>query len=209
MRAYTNVAIGLHWAAVLIMGFMLTTGYSMDELTIDSRTVVLSQHASAGLLFLLLAVARLLWRFGHPPADLPPSVPYWQAKIANFTHGLFYILLVFVPITGLLAAGAHEAPAQFFGLVDLQGLLGPIEGSDFDLSYSLHKLAVETLLFLVILHVGAALLHLVFDHDGVFQRMLPRLSGDGTKLQTKSANFRSTHVTPHQGFTYLCTPDES
>jgi cytochrome b561 len=64
---------------------------------------------------------------------------------------------------------------SIFGIVPLPALVA--EGSTFGRAIGeLHQILIWVLLVAIVLHVVAALIHLVVYRDRVMQRMLPRLA---------------------------------
>ena len=161
----------LHWLMAVLIPVMLALGWTMMEIEDDPGSdVYFNLHKSLGLLLLLLLAARAAWRLGHRPADLPPSVPSWQARLSRLGHGLLYLGMLLVPATGLAGALLSKSGVAFFGLA-LPRWFTP-DHALAEQCFELHELAAWTLAGLVVLHVLAGLKHLLLDKDGVFQRML-------------------------------------
>ena len=168
--AYTPLAVLLHWTlAVLIIG-MIGLGWYMQSL--EKGPVAgwyFNLHKSIGLVVAGLVVLRLAWRLSHPPAPLPGSVPRWQARAAKASHWLLYAAMLAMPLFGTLGALLSKSGIVFFG-TPLPRVFEP----DRDLMkifYGAHGVTAVILVGLIVLHVLAALKHLLIDRDGVFQRM--------------------------------------
>ena len=173
---YTKTAIWLHWIVAIVMIFMLFFG---EDLIRVPRGGSLggwqpTAHASWGVVVLLLAVARLLWRIGHKPPALPQSTRRWEAVLAHVTHFGLYALMIAIPVFGLLALipyGATRTDVDqvvFFNLFSLAFM--PNLG---DWTMSAHELLGNIAKILVILHIVAALKHQFWDKDGLLSRMRP------------------------------------
>ena len=69
-----------------------------------------------------LTVLRLLWRlFAGAPAPVA-GTPRWQAAIASATHGVLYLILLAMPLSGWLFHSASGFPPRnlsWFGLFKL------------------------------------------------------------------------------------------
>ena len=168
---YAAPARLLHWLMAVLIPAMLALGWYMMEVEDEPGSeLYFSLHKSLGLLLLMLLAARAAWRLGHRPADLPPSVPFWQARLSRLGHGLLYLGMLLVPATGLAGALLSKSGAAFFGLA-LPRWFAP-DHALAEQWFGLHELAAWTLAGLVVLHVLAGLKHLLLDKDGVFQRML-------------------------------------
>jgi cytochrome b561 len=174
---YTTTAIGLHWlmAAGLIGTFAL--GVYMHELPFSPGKLQLySWHKWAGVSLFMLALARLAWRAGHPPPPLPDAMPALMRRAAGLVHGLLYLFMLAIPISGWLMSSAKGVSTVWFGVLPLPDLLG----KDKELGHLLgevHETLNFTLLALVIAHAGAAIKHHLVDRDDIMARMLPGRAG--------------------------------
>jgi cytochrome b561 len=173
---YTKTAIWLHWIVAIIMIYMLFFG---EDLIRVPRGGSLggwqpTAHASWGVVILLLAIARLLWRISHRPPALPQTTRRWEAIVANITHYGLYALMIAIPVVGLLALipyGAERTDVDqvvFFNLFSLAFM--PNLGS---WTMGAHELLGNVAKILFILHVLAALKHQFWDKDGSLSRMRP------------------------------------
>ena len=174
MQRYSSTAIALHWLiAVLIIG-TFTLGLVMTDIPglTPTKLRYFSWHKWAGVTILLLAALRLLWRLRSAPPAYPATMAAWQRRAAHALHGLLYLLMFAVPLSGYFYSLAAGVPVVYFGLFPLPVLieadqaLKPVLGA---LHYWLNMLLAS----LVSLHVLAALKHLLVDRDGIVQRMLP------------------------------------
>ncbi len=170
---YSGPAMLLHWLiAVLIFG-LFPLGLYMSELALSPRKIELvSWHKWFGITVLLLVVLRIVWRVGHRPPPLPASVPRWQVGAAHALHGLLYLLILAIPLSGWALSSAAGVPVVWWGVLPLPSLLAP----DHALAHRLvevHEWLNFTMAALVVAHVGAALKHQFVDRDGVLLRMLP------------------------------------
>ena len=164
-RAYGTVTRWLHWVTVLALLAQLTIGYLMeaddgsgrgrgrgrgegsgrgrgrggddDSLLGDGWNLV-TTHVALGLLIVLLAVVRVVWRRA---SGLPPwaeSLSDGERRLATFTERTLLVLLFVIPTTGIalvlgdddllpLHVAAHitffVALAAHVGLVLRRGLL--------------------------------------------------------------------------------------
>jgi cytochrome b561 len=171
---YSSPAIWLHWIIAILMLFMLIVGG--DYMRLPRGTSLTgwqpSAHASFGILILLLGVARLLWRLGNRPPALPQTMPRWQISASHATHWAFYVLMVGIPVTGLLALvpyGAERLNVEhvtFFDLFPVAFMpnLGSWTGGA-------HELLSRVAKALVLVHVIAALKHQFWDKDGLLGRI--------------------------------------
>jgi cytochrome b561 len=157
---YSTVAIVLHWTMAALIIYMLFFGE--DWIARANGTFGPSLHASLGFLILVLTFVRLGWRIANPPPPLPASTSRWEAQASHITHGLFYLAMVALPLTGLTAFTSHMVKhpdsigSSIFGLFPVPAL------PDFGFGnfvYLLHNLGSKAGIFLLFLHVAAALKH--------------------------------------------------
>lgn len=169
----------LHWLVAFLLLGQFALGLYLESIPrgVPARGYFVNLHKSTGLLIGLLILVRLGWRLTHTPPPLPVSVPRWQQQAATVSHCLLYVLMLVMPLSGYLASNFSKHGVNFFNSIKLAPW-----GSDDKLIYAIfnqtHIVSSWLLLALVLVHVLAALKHLLLDHDSVFFRMLPqRLAG--------------------------------
>lgn len=96
----------------------------------------------------------------------------WLARAARIGHGLLYLLLIAVPLTGWYAASRLGVPISFFGL-HLPAIAAPVQGRP-GLIAEFHENAGTFILILAGLHALMAIWHQFVLRDGTLQRMSPR-----------------------------------
>jgi cytochrome b561 len=168
-----SVSIGLHWTvAALILLVQVPAGLSMNAVGRGPlQDLLYNLHKTTGLLIFTLAVIRLAWRAGHPVPALPADLPEWQRTTARLTHGLLYLLLFLMPISGFLYTALGGFPVPLFGLYDLARLV-PQSKPAAELFKGFHLTLQYVLYAVVALHVAGALQHHLVRRDGVLRRML-------------------------------------
>jgi len=192
-RRYAVVAIVLHWAiAAAIVANILIAWWmhaAIDDPATAARGFVAFQaHKSIGLSVLVLSLARLGWRFMHPPPPLPAAMPGWEKVAAKATHWAFYALMIALPLSGwtyVSAGWSHESnrplavPTYYFDLFRVPHLFGLEHAGDAarasvaEVAIEAHELMAWAMLALLALHVGAALKHWLIDRDDVLAQMAP------------------------------------
>lgn len=151
--SYSRAQIFLHWTIAALVFWQLFFSqrpprYLNDTLGQDLWTRTFeSSHVWIGILVLALVVARVVLRLVHgaPPADESNRLVALAARGAHF---LFYVLLFFMPISGIMA--------WYFGW--------PTGG--------LHEAGQPVFVVLIGVHVAAALWHQFIKRDGLMKRML-------------------------------------
>lgn len=174
VQRYDKVAIALHWIVSITVFVMIGLGWYMTEIPkgTPDRAFYFNLHKSIGVTIGIIILIRVIWRWTHTPPPLPQSVPGWVVNGAKLSHGLLYALLVLMPIAGFIASMFNKYGVTYFGLFKI----GPFFEQNmalYELFQGIHHVASEVLVVVIVIHVGAALKHLLIDKDGVFHRMLP------------------------------------
>ncbi len=174
MQRYTRTAIALHWLIALAIVGTFSLGLVMTEIPgfTPAKLRYYSWHKWAGVTVLGLATLRLLWRLSHRAPPYPASMPSWQRRSAHALHALLYVLMFAVPLSGYFYSLAAGVPVVYFGLFPLPVLI-EADPALKTLLGGVHYWLNMLLAALVLLHVAAALKHLLRDRDGIMQRMLP------------------------------------
>jgi cytochrome b561 len=168
---YTTPAIVLHWLVALLIFVGFPLGVYMHELPLSPTKLQLySYHKWIGITVLMLAGLRVVWRLTHRPPPLPDSVVRWQRQASAVVHGLLYVLILAIPLSGWLMSSAKGFPVVWFGVLPLPDLIGKDKALG-DLLVEVHETLNFTLLALVVLHVGAALQHHFIERQPFLQRM--------------------------------------
>ena len=169
---YSTVAIILHWLIAALMIYMILFGEDLIRRPTD--TFYPSLHASIGISILVLSLAWLFWRLMNPSPALPSTMKPWEVTVSHITHWLFYVLMIGLPLTGLMAF-THQLPKEtilsgttLFGITSVPGL--PDIGG---VGRNLHSLSSKAAEVLIILHIVAALKHQFWDKDNLLKRMSP------------------------------------
>lgn len=182
---YSWQAMLLHWSiALLIMG-MLYLGYSLEDIPRNTpeRAFYVNLHKSFGVLTLVLVLLRWAWRARHPPPPLPSHMPRWEILAATWSHRLLYLCMLLQPLSGYLASSFNKYGIKFFGLPLPQW--GWEDKEIRSVFNEVHATVAVLLLVLIGIHVLAALKHLLFDRDRIFQRMLPLRARNSRKQLPK------------------------
>lgn len=168
---YSTPAIALHWLIALLIFVAFPLGVYMHELPLSPDKLKLySYHKWIGITVLLLAAIRVSWRMTHTPPPLPPGMAAWQRHASTAVHGLLYLLMIAIPVSGWLMSSAKGFQTVWFGVLPLPDLLEKNRELG-DLLAGVHQALNFTLLGLVILHVGAALQHHFIERQPFLQRM--------------------------------------
>ncbi len=100
-------------------------------------------------------------------------MPVWQVTASNISHALLYTCLIMMPVAGFSASQFTKYGVTYFGLFKIPPMASP-QAVIYDFFQGVHEITAYLLMVLVVVHVLAALQHLLVKKDGIFQRMLPR-----------------------------------
>ena len=171
---YTTTAIVFHWLIALLIIGTFSLGLVMSDIPgiTPTKLKYYSWHKWSGVTILGLVALRLLWRLKNSAPAYPASMPDWQKGAAHGLHGLLYVLMFAVPLSGYFYSLSAGVPVVYFGLFPLPVLMDPNPALKPVLK-ALHYWLNMGMLGAVALHVAAALKHQFVDRDGVLKRMLP------------------------------------
>ena len=167
-----SVAQLLHWLMALAIIGNGIVGLVMDEMPRGmSKLNTFAIHKSIGLTVLALLVLRASWRlFDRKPDDEP--MPRWQRLAAHATHGVLYLLMLAIPLSGWIYNSAHGYALQWFKLFNLPALSEKNDALS-DFAGDTHEILFWVLAVVLVAHVGGALVHHWFERDNTLLRMLP------------------------------------
>lgn len=158
VTGYSPMQVALHWIVAILVAFQFfahdgierawgafTRGEEMSEANIS---VLVALHIAAGVFILIFALARIYLRItrGAPPP--PADEPRLLQIAAEAVHGIIYLLLILLPISGSVA---------WFAGVEAAG--------------SAHALLTKLLLGAIALHIAGALFQHFVRRSGVLMRM--------------------------------------
>ena len=169
---YGALAKLLHWTIVILIVVQYFVAESADELPDGiEKLKILSWHKSIGMLVLLLAMLRILWKLANRGLPAPAGSGLLR-KAATAGHGLLYTLILLQPISGWAMSSAANFPVTFFGWFQFPALVATNKGLHENLQ-EVHETLFYVLVTVAVLHIAAALYHHYFLKDDVLRRMLP------------------------------------
>lgn len=172
---YRSIVVWIHWITAAVVVTQVVIGFTFNRFLGEHTPEgvhMLAWHKTVGALILVLALIRLAVRLMNPPPPYPSDFPRWERAAAVWSHRLFYVLLIALPLTGLAAVSGEPVNGKvplLFGL-SLPAIPGLGPDNDFE---DVHLVLVWTTLALVVIHVGAALKNQFMSHTAVADRMPP------------------------------------
>ncbi|MDQ0315327.1 cytochrome b [Amorphus orientalis] len=173
-------ARALHWSIAAVILFQLGLGLYMTDFVSDTaRQFSLFQlHKSWGFVVFCLAVLRVAWRLANRRSPrLPAETPRWQAIASHASHGLLYLLILVMPLSGWVMSAA--SPTQdylgiensVFGLFAMPDPWVPGVRSVAEAAEAVHAWSAWIMIAILALHLAAALKHHFVDRDDILKRM--------------------------------------
>jgi cytochrome b561 len=162
----------LHWLTAIAITFAWIFVYSKGLFAKGSpeRAFLAGAHVFVGLTVLALwplrVAARRLWAL---PA-IEPSPPLWQMRLARLVQILLYAGMLSTPVLGVLLMQSSGKEVAFLGLA-----LPALIDADKALSHTIkemHEALGVAMLYLVIMHAGAAVWHHLVRRDNALRRVL-------------------------------------
>ncbi|MEX0828463.1 MAG: cytochrome b/b6 domain-containing protein [Haliea sp.] len=164
---YGWVSILFHWSSAVVIVAMWLLGSNIRIGDIVSPGHL---HVSTGVCIWLPMLFRIAWRMraGHPQLAGQSMV---VRRLASTTHYAILAAVFVMLLSGPLLVWSDGLPIRVF---DWFAIPGPFDGSDRlrEIALLVHSTTAMLLLYLVLIHVGGALKHLMFHNDETFVRML-------------------------------------
>ena len=176
-QGYGAISKSLHWLTVALVIVAWVLGTFGDNLSRGrARDFGMFVHITAGLLVIVLLVARVIWRTVDPP---PPTeitpLGSWIEAVGKLTHLTLYLLLAATPIMGILLQFARGEALPVFGFTEVPSPWVKDRGFARSMK-EIHDMLANALVILAVLHASAALVHHYLWHDRTLERMLPGIA---------------------------------
>ena len=173
MKKYTATAIVVHWLMAVGLIGVFSFGLYMADLPVSpDKLKYYSWHKWAGVTLFTILVFRVVWRFTHRPPALPAHMGPGEQFVAHAGHGMLYLLMFAIPLSGWMMSSAKGIQTVLFGVLPIPDLLE--RNKELGALLQTAHWALNMLLAAVVIgHVAAALKHHLIDKDDVLSRMLP------------------------------------
>jgi cytochrome b561 len=167
------VAKFLHWTIATLIFVQFALGWTAASWRLSpTKLDLFVWHKSIGLLIFLLVLLRLLWRFVNPVPTLPVDTRPWERTAAHLSHGLLYLLMLAIPLSGWVINSAAKVPFRVFWLFPLPAIVAP-DKMLAELAKQVHLILFITIATVVVLHMIAAFRHHFVKRNDTLTRMLP------------------------------------
>ncbi|HKM36425.1 MAG TPA: cytochrome b [Thiopseudomonas sp.] len=169
---YGLVSVAIHWLVAVAVFGMFGLGLWMTGLTYYSewyRTAP-ALHKSIGVTVFALMFLRVLWRLFSPA---PSALSSHSPRVRFFSrlgHGLLYIVIFTVLLSGYLISTAQGRGVSVFGLFEIPAFFSGLPDQA-DIAGAIHFYMAWGLVVLAGLHGLAAVKHHVLDRDDTLKRI--------------------------------------
>lgn len=172
--SYDTPAKLLHWLIVALLIAQFIIAWTMPHIGRHTPlSTSIGVHFSLGVLILVVAIVRIIWRATHAEPDAEAGVSPRQQKLARIVHRALDLLLLALPILGWINASWRGYPVTLFGMFAFPKLVAT-HAPGWGWTGDMHSLLADyVFLPLIALHVVAALHHHFIRRNGVLRRMLP------------------------------------
>lgn len=165
------VARLFHWSMAMLLLAQMVLGIMAVAWRLSPVKINLFiWHKSLGVLILVLVLMRLAWRLLNPPPALP-SMPTWQHVASRASHGVLYLCMLALPVTGWIINSAANVPLRVFWLFPLPAITAP-DRALAEAMKLVHGGLVLLFAAVLAVHIVAAFHHHFFRRDEVLTRML-------------------------------------
>jgi len=171
-RAWGFMAKGFHWLlAILIIGQMGLGKFATETELSPQKLDLFVWHKSIGILILFLVVLRAAWRWNNPPPATVAGLTSWDKRLARAGHGLLYVFMIVVPLSGWWISDTSRIPFKLFWFIPVPDFMEASRDMS-HLAAEVHGVLTTLFLILVSIHILAALRHHFLLHNDTLQRML-------------------------------------
>ncbi|HQT80845.1 MAG: cytochrome b [Ferrovum sp. 37-45-19] len=171
IEKYTKTAVILHWLIAVFIVVAFPLGLYMSDLSLSPLKLKLyAYHKWIGITVLGLFFLRILWRLTHRPPALPDRLQVWEKRLSHSVHGIIYLLLLLVPLTGWLHSSAAGVSVVYLNLIHLPNLVAKNKELSNTLK-EIHETLNWVLVSFVALHILGAIKHQWRDKVNLLSRM--------------------------------------
>jgi superoxide oxidase len=168
---FGTLARALHWsmAALIIVSLAFIEFRGVFPRGNYFRGALRDWHMQIGLVVFALVWVRLYWRFANPLPAIVPPIPSWQRVLSHTVEWTFYFLMIMLPVLGVASVQAEDRTVALLGMQ-----LPTFVGVDKAWSHKvedIHGWLGTIMMWLIGLHVAAALFHQFVRRDNTLQRM--------------------------------------
>ena len=134
----------------------------------EERISLENVHVILGLIIFYIVIIRLVNKILNPTPKLDPSIFKGQVFLAKMNHILLYLAILSITISGILKKLFNgESLVIFFKEIQIK--------ENFELAdqfYNIHIFSNYVILFLIVIHLVAVIVHKLFFKDNLLKKIL-------------------------------------
>ncbi len=175
-HSYGLISKGFHWLiAFLVLIQLAIIGYR--EWFIPKGSPLKGElmgvwHKPIGVIILILVPLAFLWKMANPHPSFPLKMKPAEQFAAHVLHALLSLIVLIMAGSGFIMSTASGYAVNFFGWYTLPLLIEKNKALA-NTAHEIHEWLPYFLLFLLVVHIAAALKHHFIDKDNILKRMLP------------------------------------
>ena len=163
---------GFHWLIVLLLVLQFSDAWTMPHIGRGTVPVgLIAWHLFFGTTILAVMLLRLGWRARMAVPAAPANLPRPLQLMARLVHYILYFGVIIIAVLGWANASSRGWNVKLLGFIPLP----PIMPKGSSLGHQLgdvHHLLATALLYVIGVHVAAALYHAAVLRDGLLRRMI-------------------------------------
>ena len=169
LTEYGLISKVLHWLSAILLLVQIPLGFYLVDLDFgEERINVENIHVILGLTIFYIVIIRLINKILNPTPKLDPSIFKGQVFLAKMNHILLYLAILSITISGILKKLFNgESLVIFFKEIQIK--------DNFELAdqfYNIHIFSNYVILFLIVIHLVAVIVHKLFFKDNLLKKIL-------------------------------------
>ena len=169
LTEYGLISKVLHWLSAILLVVQIPLGFYLVDLDFgEQRINVENIHVIFGLTIFYIVIIRLVNKILNPTPKLNPSIFKGQVFLAKMNHILLYLAILSITISGILKKLFNgETLVIFFKEIQIN--------DNFELAdqfYNIHIFSNYVILFLIVIHLVAVIVHKLFFKDNLLKKIL-------------------------------------
>lgn len=171
--SYGSISKGLHWLIAVTVFALFGLGLWMVDLDYYDSWYRQGPdlHRSVGMLLMAVMAMRALWMLWAGKPSPLSSHRRWEIVLAHVVHGLMYLLVFSIGVSGYLLSTADGHGIEVFNWFSVPSS-GEWIADQEDVAGEVHEYLAFGLIAVALLHALAAIKHQLIDKDQTLKRMM-------------------------------------
>lgn len=155
---YGIISMINHWTITIAVTALIIVGLTLTGMeNSPEKTELRNLHKASGVLVLILAIWRTVWRLKEGFPDPSPDHPQWQIKTAKYMHWFLLFAVIAMPLSGLFWSLFAGRPVSVYGLFSIPAL--PANDGLSSFFEMFHRLFSKALIAGILIHSLAGAYH--------------------------------------------------